>query len=104
MEDETNHEELQEAMACKPIIKSEATRDSGEPTDQPDNGCFILKKPLNSNMCDKAFGAPGKLKTPKRVHTDGKTFSCSTCGKKFKQSSSLKIHERIHNNEKPFSC
>ena len=51
MEDETNHEELQEAMACQPIIKSVATRDSGELTDQPDNGCFILKKPLNSNMC-----------------------------------------------------
>ena len=32
MEDETNHEELQEAMACQPIIKSVATRDSGELT------------------------------------------------------------------------
>ena len=85
MEDETNHEELHEAMACKLIIKSEATRDSGELADQPDKRCFILKKPSNSNMCDKAFREPGKLKTPKRVHTDEKTFSCSTCGKKFKQ-------------------
>ena len=83
MEDETYHEELLEAMESKPIIKSEWTRVSGEPTEQPENGLFTLKKPLNGNKSDNTFWAPGKLKTLGRAHTQSKTFSCTTCGKTF---------------------
>ena len=107
MEDETYHEELQEAvfnfLEGKPIIKSEWTRDLGEPTEQPENGLFTLKKPLNGNKSDNTFGAPGTLKTLGRAH-QSKIFSCATCGKMFNASSRLQMHERIHNNEKPFSC
>ena len=108
MEDETYHEEVQEAvfnfLEGKPIIKSEWTRVSGEPTEQTENGLFTLKKPLNGYKSDNTFWAPGKLKTLGRAHTQSKTFSCTTCGKTFCSSSQLKMHERIHNNEKPFSC
>ena len=67
MEDETYPEELQEAMEGKPIIKSEWTRDPGEPTEQPD-GLFTLKEPFNGNKSDNTFGASGKL-TLGRAHT-----------------------------------
>ena len=57
-------------------------------------------------VCQKSFTEEG-LKRHKRVHSDGRSFACSSCHKKFQSQDFLSKHfERIHCHHKAekFPC
>ena len=62
-------------------------------------GCGVVSNTLKCSECQKKFKREKYLREHMLIHTDPKSYQCSTCGKTFNHRTSLKGHKQRKKHE-----